>query len=189
MSRIGKKPVPIPAGVKVNIKPGTVEVEGPKGKLNLKVRDEIKIVWDQGEKAVKVSLADGTSAEDRQAKASWGATRAHIRNMVEGVTKGYEKNMQVVGTGWTAAVSGKTLKIVAGLANPLLFTIPEGVTVVVDKATGETTPIKVSGSDRGKVGMFASTLRQKRKPEPYNGKGIKYTEETIKRKQGKQFGA
>lgn len=189
MSRIGKKPIAIPAGVKVNIKPGSVEVEGPKGKLSLPLRSEIKVVWDQGEKAVKVSLADGVSSENRQAKASWGATRAHIRNMVEGVTKGYEKNMQVVGTGWTASVSGKTLKIVAGLANPLLFTIPEGVSVTVDKATGEVTPVKISGTDRGKVGMFASSMRQKRKPEPYNGKGIKYTEEVIKRKQGKQFGA
>ncbi|MFO0831917.1 MAG: 50S ribosomal protein L6 [Phycisphaerales bacterium] len=189
MSRIGKKPIPIPSGVKVNIRPGAVEVEGPKGKLSLKVRDEIKVVWDQGEKAVKVSLADGVSPDLRQAKASWGATRAHIRNMVEGVTKGYEKSMQVVGTGWSATVSGKTLKIVAGLANPIILNIPEGVTVVVDKPTGEVTPVKVSGSDRGKVGMFASSMRQKRKPEPYNGKGIKYAEEVIKRKQGKQFGA
>ncbi len=189
MSRIGKKPIPIPAGVKVNIKPGTVEVEGPKGKLNLKVRDDVKVVWDQGEKAVKVSLTEGVSADNRQAKASWGATRAHIRNMVEGVTKGYEKNMQVVGTGWTASVSGKTLKVVAGMANALIFNIPEGVSVTVDKATGETTPVKITGTDRAKVGMFASSMRQKRRPEPYNGKGIKYTEEVIKRKQGKQFGA
>jgi large subunit ribosomal protein L6 len=189
MSRIGKKPVPVPANVKVAIAGNVVNVEGPKGKLSLTTRPEVKVQWDQNEKAIKVSLADGLTSESSVASAMWGSTRAHLRNMVEGVSKGYEKSMQVVGTGWNASVSGKTLKLVAGLANPIMMEIPAGLTVTVDKATGDITPVKIAGIDRQLVGQFASAMRQRRKPEPYNGKGIKYTEEVIKRKQGKQFGA
>jgi large subunit ribosomal protein L6 len=109
--------------------------------------------------------------------------------MMDGVTKGYEKNMQVVGTGWTATIVGKQLKLVAGYANPLIMEIPAGITITVDKPTGDTTPVKVAGIDRQQVGQFASAMRGLRKPEPYNGKGIKYAEEVIKRKQGKQTGA
>jgi large subunit ribosomal protein L6 len=109
--------------------------------------------------------------------------------MIDGVSKGYEKTMQVVGTGWSAAVTGKNLKLTVGFANSILMPIPDGLTVVVEKQVGEITPIKVSGVSRQLVGQFASAMRAKRKPEPYNGKGIKYAEEVIKRKQGKQFGA
>ena len=109
--------------------------------------------------------------------------------MIEGVTKGYEKTMQVVGTGWTASLAGKNLKLSVGFANPILMPVPEGLTVVVEKQVGELTPIKVAGVSRQLVGQFSSAMRAKRKPEPYNGKGIKYSEEVIKRKQGKQFGA
>jgi large subunit ribosomal protein L6 len=104
--------------------------------------------------------------------------------MIDGVTKGYEKTMEVVGVGWTAALAGKQLKMVVGYANPIIMDIPAGLTVTVDKQF-----VKVAGPDKQSVGQFASAMRQKRKPEPYNGKGIKYTTETIKRKQGKQFGA
>ena len=109
--------------------------------------------------------------------------------MIEGVTKGYEKTMHVVGTGWNASMAGKNLKLSVGMANPVLMPIPEGLTVVVDKSAGEITPIKISGVNRQSVGQFASAMRAKRKPEPYNGKGIKYAEEVIQKKQGKQFGA
>lgn len=184
MSRIGKKTVPVPAGVKILVKDGAVNVEGPKGKLNLALRPEVKVTWDESEKSVKVSLAPGFSANDKFANALWGSTRAHIRNMVEGVTKGYEKTMEVVGVGWTASLSGKTLKMTLGFANPILMEVPTGLTVTVEKQF-----VKIAGPDRQLVGQFASAMRQQRKPEPYNGKGVKYTTEVIARKQGKQFGA
>jgi large subunit ribosomal protein L6 len=189
MSRIGKKAVPVPAGVTVTVAGRDVKVKGPKGELTLKARDEVKVAFDANSKSVSVALADGVTDATPGAKAYWGTTRALIRNMMDGVTKGYERNMQVVGTGWTAAVTGKQLKLVAGYANPLLMEIPAGITVTVDKATGDTTPVKVAGIDRQLVGQFASAMRGLRKPEPYNGKGIKYAEEVIKRKQGKQTGA
>ena len=187
MSRIGKKPIEVPAGVKVAISGNTIELQGAKGKDKLTVHPKVKVAWSESEKAITVALAGGSA--DADAKAQWGTTRALIRNMIEGVTKGYEKTMQVVGTGWTASLAGKNLKLSVGFANPILMPVPEGLTVVVEKQVGELTPIKVSGVSRQLVGQFASARRAKRKPEPYNGKGIKYSEETIKRKQGKQFGA
>ncbi len=188
MSRIGKQPVQVPAGVKVSVKDGLVAVEGPKGKLSYKSRPEVKVSWAEAEKAIRCEI-DPAKKGDRLVRALWGTTRANIRNMVEGVTKGYEKNLQVVGTGWSAAVTGKKLKLTCGFANAIMMSIPDGITVAVEKATGETTPIKLSGADKQAVGEFASAIRSKKKPEPYNGKGIKYAEEVIKRKQGKQFGS
>lgn len=184
MSRIGKKAVPVPAGVKIAVKDRTVNVEGPKGKLNLTFRPEVKVAFAESDKVVNVALADGYTAENKEANAYWGSTRAHIRNMIEGVTKGYEKNLEVVGVGWQATLAGKQLKLVVGFANPIMLDIPTGVTVTVDKAF-----VKVVGPDKQMVGQFASSMRAVRKPEPYNGKGIKYTDEVVKRKQGKQFGA
>lgn len=189
MSRIGKKPIEVPAGIKVAISGNTIELQGAKGKDKLSFHPKVKVTWTESEKAIKVALADGFTMDDADAKAQWGTTRALIRNMIEGVSKGYEKTMQVVGTGWTAALAGKNLKLTVGFANPILMPIPEGLTVVVEKQVGELTPIKISGVSRQFVGQFASAMRAKRKPEPYNGKGIKYAEEVIKRKQGKQFGA
>lgn len=183
MSRIGKKPVPVPAGVKVSIKDRVVNIEGPKGKLSFTHRPEVKVSWDESEKAIKCTV-DQSQAGERMVRALWGTTRAILRNMIEGVTKGYEKSMEIVGVGWNASVAGKTLKLSVGYANQLSMAIPEGVTVVVDKAI-----VRINGADRQKVGMFASSMRALRKPEPYNGKGIKYTTEVIKKKQGKQFGS
>jgi len=187
MSRIGKKIVPVPAGVKVSIKGNTVEVAGAKTTLSYAFRPEIKVTSDAA--GVQVELAAGYTKDNRQAAASWGSTRAHIANMIEGVTKGYQKNMHVVGTGWSASVSGKNLKMIVGFANAIILPIPDGVTVTVDKTNGDITPIKVVGPDKQLVGQFASTMRSKRKPEPYNGKGVKYAEEVIQKKQGKQFGS
>lgn len=183
MSRIGKKPIQVPAGVKIALKDGSVNIEGPKGKLSMKHRPEIKVTWAESEKAVKVALADNLP-EDADAGKYWGTTRALIANMIEGVTKGYEKSMEVVGVGWTAAVTGKKLKLQVGFANAIVMEIPAGVTVTVDKQI-----VKVAGPDKQAVGQFASAMRAKRKPEPYNGKGIKYANEVIQRKQGKAFGA
>ncbi len=183
MSRIGKKSVAVPAGVKIAIKDRTVNVEGPKGKLSFTHRPEVKVAFSEADKAVNCSV-DASESDSRLAGALWGTTRAIINNMVKGVTTGYEENMEVVGVGWTAAVAGKKLKLVVGYANPIELDIPTGVTVAVDKQI-----VKVSGADKQLVGQFASSMRQVRKPEPYNGKGIKYVGETIKRKQGKQTGA
>lgn len=184
MSRIGKKSVALPAGIKVAVKDGNLNVEGPKGKLSLKVPASISVKVDEAAKAVNVALADGVTGEDKQALAHWGTTRAHLRNMIEGVEKGYEKKMEVVGVGWTAAVTGKDLKMTLGFANPIIMSIPAGLTVKVDKQI-----VSIAGPDKQQVGQFASAMRQHRKPEPYNGKGVKYLEEVIRRKQGKQFGA
>jgi large subunit ribosomal protein L6 len=184
MSRIGKKTVTVPAGVKIALKDRTINIDGPKGKLSLTFRPEVEVKWTESEKAVNVSLTKGYTSEDKEANAYWGSTRAHIRNMIEGVTKGYEKNLEVVGVGWTATLAGKNLKLVVGYANPVMMAIPTGVTVTVEKQF-----VKVVGPDKQAVGHFAASMRAVRKPEPYNGKGIKYTDEVIKRKQGKQFGA
>ena len=184
MSRIGKKTIAVPAGVKIAVKDRTVNVEGPKGKLSLTFRPEVKVNWTESEKAINVSLSEGYSSENKEANAYWGTTRAHLRNMIEGVTKGYEKNLEVVGVGWQATLAGKQLKLVVGYANPIMLDIPVGVTVGVEKQF-----VKVSGADKQMVGHFAASMRAVRKPEPYNGKGIKYTDEVVKRKQGKQFGA
>lgn len=183
MSRIGKQPVQIPAGVKVSIAGAEVSVTGPLGTLKLNVRPEVKIAVDEGAKTVTVSI-DPRDEDNAAVRAHWGTTRAHLRNMVEGVTKGYQRALEVVGVGWSAAVAGKALKLVVGYANPIEMPIPAGLTVTTEKQI-----VTVKGADRGLVGRFAAEVRAKRKPEPYNGKGIKYTDETIRRKQGKQFGA
>lgn len=183
MSRIGKKPVSIPSGVKVATAPGEVRVEGPKGKLAIKVRPEVKVSVDESARQVSCSIDTGDT-ENRAVRAVWGATRANIQNMVEGVTKGYEKTMEIVGVGWQASIAGKQLKMQLGFAAPVMMVIPDGLTVTVDKQF-----VKVAGADKQAVGHFAASMRSKRKPEPYNGKGVKYATETIRRKQGKQFGA
>lgn len=183
MSRIGKKSISVPSGVKISVKDRTVSVEGPKGKLAFTHRPEVKVAWAESEKSITCSI-DESLSQNRVAKALWGTTRAVIRNMVEGVSKGYERRMEVVGVGWTASMAGKKLKLVVGYANPIEMPIPDGVNIAVEKQF-----VTITGPDKQKVGQFASAMRAVRKPEPYNGKGIKYVEEVIKRKQGKQFGA
>jgi large subunit ribosomal protein L6 len=129
-----------------------------------------------------VSVKPGNE-ESRQARASWGTTRALISNMIAGVTAGFEKKLEVVGVGWGATLTGKKLNLKVGLANTLVVPVPEGLTVGVDKAI-----VTINGADKQMVGQFASSVRALRKPEPYNGKGIKYTDEVIKKKAGKAFG-
>lgn len=183
MSRIGKQPVSVPAGVKVSLQGRTISISGPVGSLTFTHAEGVTVKWTESEKSIVVSIPDA-SKDNAAARAVWGTTRALIRNMIEGVTKGYEENMEVVGVGWTAAVQGQALKLVVGFANPILMPIPPGVKVTVDKQF-----VKVQGADKQVVGHFAAEMRRKRKPEPYNGKGIKYVSEVIKKKQGKQFGA
>jgi large subunit ribosomal protein L6 len=183
MSRIGKKPISVPAGVKIQINGRTINIEGAKGKLSMTHSAYVTVKWTESEKSITCTM-DPKFAEVRQARADWGTTRALIQNMIQGASKGYEQKMEVVGVGWTAAVAGKQLKLVVGLASPILMDIPAGLNVSVEKSM-----VTISGADRQAVGQFAAEMRAKRKPEPYNGKGIKYVEEVIKRKQGKQFGS
>ncbi len=181
MSRIGKQPVPIPAGVKVNIANRLIKVEGPKGKLEITHHDAMVVSTDG--KEVKVVRPN----DDRQNRALHGLTRALINNMVEGVTKGFEKRLKVEGVGYQAAMKGKGVELTVGFANRIVHTpTPEsGVTVAVP----DPTTIVVSGTDKQKVGQFAAEIRASKKPEPYKGKGVRYDNETVRRKEGKSFAA
>jgi large subunit ribosomal protein L6 len=181
MSRIGKKAVSVPGNVKVAVADGSVKVEGPKGALSINLRPEVQVEWNESAREVRCAITD---AESRAARAYWGMTRALIQNMVTGVTQGYEKTMEIVGVGWQAQLAGKQLKMQLGYASPVMMDIPPGITVSVEKQI-----VKITGADKQAVGQFAAAMRAKRKPEPYNGKGVKYANEVIRRKQGKQFGS
>lgn len=183
MSRIGKKPISIPKGVKVAINGRTVAVEGPKGKLEFELRPEVEVVWDESEAAISVNI-DESRLEDRFARAMWGTTRALIQNMVKGVTEGYEKKLEIVGVGWNSALQGKQLKLNLGYASPVMIDIPSTVSVTAEKQL-----VTITGADKQQVGMFAAKVRSMRPPEPYNGKGVKYANEVIARKEGKKFGS
>ena len=183
MSRLGKKPIQVPAGVKVNISGRTISIEGPKGSLNFEHRPEVQVAHDEDGKSITVTVDEALLAEDRANRAYWGTTRSIIDNMVVGVTKGYEKKLQIVGVGWTGTVNGNKLALKVGYANTIEMPIPEGVSVTAEKQL-----VTVTGADKQAVGHFAASVRAKRKPEPYNGKGIKYLDEVIARKQGKAFG-
>ncbi len=185
MSRIGKQPVRVPAGVKVNLDPKarTIGVEGPKGKLSFSYRPEVTVVWTQGENAITCAI-DKKDMESKTARALWGTTRARIQTMILGVTQAYSKKLEVIGVGWGAKQAGKNLQLNVGYANAVIMSPPPGVLFAI-----ENNVITISGPDKAAVGEFAAEIRQKRPPEPYNGKGIKYDTEVIQRKQGKVFGA
>jgi large subunit ribosomal protein L6 len=177
MSRIGKKPVPIPAGVKVQIADCTVSIEGPKGKLDWQHRQEVVVAYDDRAKTLVVDR----KKDDRGSRALHGLTRALLQNMVVGVTQGYEKRLEIIGVGYLAAVQGATLQVRVGMANELQIPIPEGLKV----ACPDQQHIVVQGIDKQLVGEFAASVRARRKPEPYKGKGIRYLGEAVRRKQGK----
>jgi large subunit ribosomal protein L6 len=177
MSRIGKKPVPVPTGVKVQIADHVVEVEGPMGKLAWEYRPEVAVAYDEQTKTLNVTRRD----DERQSRALHGLTRALLVNMMVGVTQGYEKRLEIQGVGYLAAVQGKVLQLRVGLANELQVPIPEGVTVTVP----DQQHMVIRGIDKQKVGHFAASVRALRKPEPYKGKGIRYFGENVRRKQGK----
>jgi large subunit ribosomal protein L6 len=183
MSRIGRKLISVPAGVKVAIKGNVITLGGPQGSLDVAFKTPVKVTWTESEKAIKVDV-DEKELETPGVSALWGTARALINSAVIGVTKGYQKDMEVVGVGWTAAVVSGKLKLVVGFANPVMLDIPQDCKVVVEKQI-----IRISGPNKQSVGQLAAQARAARKPEPYNGKGVKYTTETIKRKAGKQFGA
>jgi large subunit ribosomal protein L6 len=179
MSRIGKQPVTYPAGVKVQVVDGKVRVEGPKGKLEEPYHPNIRLEHDEGGKVIKVSRPD----DDRFNRSLHGTTRSLIANMIQGVTKGFEKRLKIEGIGYQARMDKKTLVLTVGFSNPIQKTPPEGVTVeLVDPTT-----IVVKGADKQKVGQFAAEIRASRKPEPYKGKGVRYENEQVRRKEGKSF--
>jgi len=178
MSRIGKKPVPLASGAKVSIQEHLVRVEGPKGKLELKVHPLITVKMGEGNKEVVVTRPD----DQKQSKALHGLTRALLNNMITGVTQGYKKTLEIQGVGYKAEQRGKNLVLSVGFAHPITVGIPSNLTVQV-----EGLKIHVSGVDKQAVGQFAAEVRKLRKPEPYKGKGIRYEGEQVKIKPGKAF--
>src|SRR5438034_11190708 len=179
MSRIGKQPIALPAGVKAQVAEGKVRVEGPKGKLELVFHRNMKVQLDDGAKAITVARPD----DERQNRALHGLTRSLIANMVEGVTKGFEKRLKIEGIGYQARMDKKAVVRTVGYANAVKMDPPEGVTVELT----DPTTIIVRGADKQKVGQFAAEVRNVRKPEPYKGKGIRYENEKVRRKEGKSF--
>ncbi len=174
MSRIGKQPVVLPSGVKASVQDRTVTVESSSGRLSLTVRPEVKARVEGNQVIVE------RQNDERASRAYHGMTRALIANMVKGVSGGFKKELEIVGVGWTAQVKGQTVLLNVGYADTKQVKIPDGVTVQVAGAK-----ITVSGASRQAVGQCAADIRAKRKPEPYNGRGIKYVDEVITRKQGK----
>ena len=177
MSRIGKKPIAIPSGVKVNVADREITVEGKLGKLVWSHRPEVDVKVDDEAKQVVVSR----HKDDRQDRAYHGLTRALVQNMIVGVTEGYEKKLEVHGVGYLAAIQGDTLQLRVGFANEIHKKIPAGL----DVTCPDQTHIVVKGVDKQKVGQFAAEVRAARKPEPYKGKGVRYEGEQIRRKAGK----
>jgi len=176
MSRIGKKPVPVPGGVTANISGQTIEVKGPKGTLSFTATDDVTLVQEAGELSVKPR---GTSKRARQ---QWGLSRSMIENLVTGVTKGFRKELEINGVGYRAAMQGNILKLSLGYSHEVNFEVPKGVTVTTPKQT----EIIIEGIDAQLVGQVAANIREWRAPEPYKGKGIKYKDEFIFRKEGKK---
>ncbi len=175
MSRIGKKPIEIPEGVTVNIKDREVVVEGPKGKLERKIRPEISIAEKDG------ALELVEKIKNKKSNAFLGMERSLVANMIEGVSKGFEKFLEMHGVGYRARMEGEKLIIEVGFSHPVEMVAPEGVDLDVEKSK-----IKVSGIDKCQVGQFAAKIRAVRPPEPYKGKGIRYEGEEIIRKEGKK---
>jgi large subunit ribosomal protein L6 len=175
MSRIAKAPVELPQGVTATLAPDSITIKGAKGSLRLPLAEGVSVV--QNEKKLEINFSEPGLARTRA-----GATRAHLANMVRGVTKGYEKKLELVGVGFRAAVQGKTLNLTIGFSHPVNFPIPEGIVI----ETPSQTEIIVKGIDRQKVGQVAAEIRDVRPPEPYKGKGVRYTGEQITLKEGKK---
>lgn len=175
MSRIGKQPIPLPSAVKVSVLESSVEVQGPKGKTVTNIPPGISCKVDGG--VLVVSRQEDT----QQGRAFHGLTRALLANAVKGVVEGYKKELDIVGVGYKAAVDGNRLNLSLGFSHPVEFPIPTGITIAVEKNTH----VIVTGHDRQQVGQVAAQIRAYRKCEPYKGKGVKYTEETVVRKAGK----
>jgi len=175
MSRLGKKPVAIPTGTDVKIESGVLSVKGPKGELQKPVHSLVELNVVDGE----VTVAPKNNS--RLARSLWGTFSSHVTNMVTGVNENFKKTLILEGVGYRVELAGKTLKLMVGYSHPVEMEVPEGLEVEVVKNT-----IAISGADKEKVGQFAAVVRAKKKPEPYKGKGLRYDDEIIRRKQGKK---
>ena len=176
MSRVGKNPVPIPAGVTVDVSGQNVKAKGKKGELSLRVADEIAVAKEGNTVVVKMRQ------ESNRSRVLWGTSRALIRNLVQGAHEGYTVNLEITGVGYRAAADAKALKLQLGYSHEILYPIPAGIAIKTPKPT----EIEISGADRQRVGQVAAEIRDMRPPEPYKGKGIKYAGEHILRKEGKK---
>jgi large subunit ribosomal protein L6 len=176
MSRIGKRPVTIPSGVTATVEGQTVKMKGPKGQLSFVVHDDVEVKFENG--TVKVA----PRVETNRAQALYGTARAQVANLVAGVTKGFEKKLEITGVGYRAALQGKNLQLALGYSHDVVYKIPEGIAITVPKPT----EIVINGNDIQRVGQVAAEIRSYRPPEPYKGKGVKYSDEFIFRKEGKK---
>ena len=176
MSRIGKRPVPVPNGVSASTDGDTLSVKGPKGTLTMRMVDDVN--YDIQDGAISVQPANDTN----RARAFWGMQRTMVQNLVTGVTEGFSKTLEITGVGYRAAAQGKNLRLQLGYSHDINYAIPEGIEI----KTPDQTTVEISGIDRQKVGQVAAEIRRWRKPEPYKGKGIKYRGEFIFRKEGKK---
>jgi large subunit ribosomal protein L6 len=176
MSRIGKRPVAVPSGVTATVEGQTVKMKGPKGQLQFVVHDDVEVKFEGGQ--VKVAPRVKTN----RAQAMYGTARAQVANLVAGVTKGFEKKLEITGVGYRAALQGKNLQLALGYSHDVVYPIPEGIAITVPKPT----EIVIVGNDSQRVGQVAAEIRSYRPPEPYKGKGVKYADEFIFRKEGKK---
>ncbi len=176
MSRIGRLPIKIPDKVKISAQPGLVNVEGPKGKVSQKLDREMKVTIDNG--VVRVDRPN----DSRRARQLHGLTRTLVNNMVLGVTVGFQRQLDIAGVGYKAELKGKEIHFALGFSHPVIYSLPEGVSAEYDAKANR---ITVKGADKHQIGLVAAEIRKLRPPEPYKGKGVKYAEETIRRKQGK----
>ena len=176
MSRVGKNPVEIPSGVDVAIKGGLVSAKGKLGVLDFQAGEEVEVTQEDGKVWVK------PANDGKRARAMWGTVRSRIQNMVIGVSEGFTKNLEINGVGYRASVQGQSLNLQLGFSHDVNYPIPEGITIKCEKPTA----IAVSGADKQKVGQVAAEIRGYRPPERYKGKGVKYADETILRKEGKK---
>lgn len=179
MSRIGKQPIPVASGVDVKLAEGEIRVKGPEGELAHRYHPKMQVEWDEGGRQIRVTRPNDTPAS----RALHGLTRALVANMVEGVQKPYQKTLEISGVGYQASVSGNALSLQVGFANTVQLEIPSGVTCEVPSPT----QVVVKSADKQKCGQFAADIRAVRPAEPYNAKGIKYSDEQIRRKAGKAF--
>jgi large subunit ribosomal protein L6 len=176
MSRVGKRPVTIPSGVTANVEGQTVKMKGPKGQLQVVLHDDVAVKFDKG------TISVDPRFETKRARSLYGTSRALIANLVEGVTKGFEKKLEINGVGYRAAIQGKSLQLSLGYSHDVSYAIPDGITITTPKPT----EIVIVGNDIQRVGQVAAEIRGYRPPEPYKGKGVKYADEFIFRKEGKK---
>ena len=176
MSRIGKKPVPVPNGVTASVSGQTVKVKGPKGELSFTAAEDISVAMENGMVAVKARN------DSKASRSKWGMSRTMVANLIEGVTKGYVRELEIQGVGYRAALQGKNLQLQLGFSHEILHPIPPGI----DIKTPKPTEIVISGIDKRQVGQTAAEIRKYRPPEPFQGKGVRYKDEFVFRKEGKK---